>query len=108
MTTTAGSRAIITSMAELRAWIMFICAMTRLLLLRREPELGVQLDFLGELLALPAQGFREILVDVLEHQVPVESRALVERAEGHGLLPRCRHLRIELGMQILVAFLAPF
>src|SRR5207342_249194 len=71
MTTTDGSRAIITSMAEFRAWIMFICAIAYLLRLGREPELGIELDFLGQLLALAAQALGKILVDVLEHEVAV-------------------------------------
>src|SRR6186997_990656 len=106
MTTTEGSRAIITSIAEFNAWIMFIWA-TALLLRRREPELGVEFDFVGELFALPAQIFRELLVDVLEHEVAVETRAFVERAEGHGFLPGRHHLRVELRVQILVLLLAP-
>ncbi len=39
--------------------------------------------------------------------MPVEARTFVERTEGNGLLPRGRHLRVELRVQVLVALLAP-
>ena len=37
----------------------------------------------------------------------VEARPFVERAERHGFLPGGDHLRVELGVQVLVLLLAP-
>ena len=37
----------------------------------------------------------------------VEARTFVERAERHGFLPGRHHLRVELGVQVLVLLLAP-
>src|SRR5919109_2565917 len=118
MTTTEESRAIITSMAEFSAWIMFICAISQP---RRtsdssassgtsvggEAQLFVELDLGVELFALAAQVLGKFLVHVLEHQQPVEARALVQRTVGHGLLPRGLHLGVELGVQLLVLLVAP-
>src|SRR5687768_13201782 len=85
------------SMAEFRAWIMFICAMA---LFPRH--------FVAHLGFLPAQMLGDLAEDVVEHEARVEARPVVESAVADRFLPRLGDVRLELGGQRLVALLRPF
>src|SRR5687767_8066241 len=85
------------SMAEFRAWIMFICAMR--LFPRR---------FFAHLGFLPPQVFGHLAEHVVEHEARVESRRRGERAEADGFLPRLRDVFLELRGERRVALFRPF
>src|SRR3954471_18647250 len=83
------------SMAELSAWIMFICGMSGPLLR-------------AQLVALPPQVLGHFLEHVLEQQVAVQTRAVGQRAVLHGLLPAFRYLCFKFLGERGVALLGPF
>src|SRR5688572_17677120 len=96
-TTTEGSCASLTSMAEFRAWIMFICAIG---LFPRQ--------LFAHFRRLPPEVLGHFLEDVLEHQPGVEPRRLGERAVADRFLPGARHFFLELRDERLVALRRPF
>src|SRR5690606_28118771 len=61
----------------------------------------------SQLLALAAQVFGHVLVDVVEHLGGAGPQLAAERAVGLGLLERARDLGVVVGAGLLVLFLAP-
>src|SRR5580658_8124103 len=94
MSTTEGSLASITSMAEFKAWIMFMLAMN-------------STPFRAHQVALPLQIARHLLEHVLEHQVRMQPRTFGHGAVRQRLLPACRDEGLDLARQRLVTFLGP-
>src|SRR5580700_2308576 len=87
--TTAGFLPSMMSMAEFRAWIMFMLAMR-------------SAQFLAQQGLLAPKILRHILEHVLEHGVRIQSRAFGHGAELDRFLPAGCHQRLELGAHRLV------
>src|SRR5882757_3113147 len=95
MSTTEGSFPSMISMAEFKAWIMFMFAMPSTSLCAHQRPLALET-------------LRHILEHVLEHQVRIEARAFAHRAEGHRLLPAGHDQRVQFSGECPVAFFGPF
>src|SRR5262245_28488498 len=95
-TTTDGSWPSLMSMAEFRAWIMFIWAMPL-----PARHLVAQLGF------LPPQVLGHLLEDVVEHEFGIEPRRVGERPVTDRLLPGACDVRLELDGERLVPLFRP-
>src|SRR5580692_357891 len=95
ISTTAGSLPSMMSMAELRAWIMFILAMTLT-------------PFRAHQRLLPLEIMRHLLEHILEHQIRIEPRTLAQGAECGCFLPARCNQRLELRAQRLMTGFRPF
>src|SRR5450631_442585 len=95
ISTTAGLRPSMMSMAEFKAWIMFMFAMASTSLRAHLGTLALEI-------------LRHLLEYVLEHQIGVELWTLAHGAEGDRLLPTRGHQRIEFSRQGLMTLLGPF
>src|SRR5450631_2931058 len=95
MSTTEGSFPSMISMAEFKAWIMFMFAMP-------STSLGAHQG------PLALETLRHLLENVLEHQVRIEARPFAHRAEAHRLLPAGADQGIELRGECAVALFGPF
>src|SRR5580704_8392056 len=93
--TTAGFLPSMMSMAEFRAWIMFMVAMCLA-------------QFLAQQRLLALKILRHVLEHVLEHRLWIQSRAFGHRAELDRFLPARRHQCLELGAHGLVPLFRPF
>src|SRR5271168_2887806 len=94
MSTTEGSLPSMMSMAEFRAWIMFMLAT---MLFPFQTHQGL----------LTLQILRHLLEHILEHEIRVESRPLAHGAERNRFLPTRRDQGLEFSRQGLMASLGP-
>src|SRR5258708_8339308 len=91
---TAGFLPSMMSMAEFRAWIMFMLAMR-------------SAEFLAQQGLLTQQILRHVLEHVLEHRVWIQPRPLGHGAELDCFLPARYHQRLELRAHRLVPLFRP-